>query len=98
LFLIEQITLNVALRSFFISSVTSYVKIFPHQFVLNLHESASKPYCARLYKLQYKVQYILAVQYSDTKLERKIFCYERYLSTPAAAAVAAATVALSSNN
>jgi hypothetical protein len=40
------------------------------------------------------VQYILAVQYSDTKLERKIFRYERYPSAPAAAAV----VALSSNN
>jgi hypothetical protein len=40
------------------------------------------------------VQYILAVQYSDTKLERKIFRYERHLSAPAAAAL----VALSSNN
>jgi hypothetical protein len=38
------------------------------------------------------VQYILAVQYSDTKLERKIFRYERYSSAPAAA------LALRSNN
>jgi hypothetical protein len=38
------------------------------------------------------VQYILAVQYSDTKVERKIFRYERYPSAPAAA------VALSSSN